>query len=130
MQTVLIVDDSRAMRKILTKIMAKLGFEAIEAGDGAEGLCQFETNSDIIDVSLIDWNMPEMNGLEMVKAIRANEAYSNHKLMMVTTEGEPAKMAQALMAGVDEFVMKPFTEDIIVEKLKLIGVEFEMHPTA
>ena len=76
MRTVLIVDDSRAMRKILTKIMAKLGFEALEAGNGREGLEQFEANSAQIDISLIDWNMPEMNGLEMVKAIRANDSYS------------------------------------------------------
>ena len=126
MQTVLIVDDSRAMRKILTKIMARLGFEAIEAGDGREGLEQFEANADRIDVCLIDWNMPEMNGLEMIQAIRAQPAYQEHKLMMVTTEGEPSKMAQALMSGVDEFVMKPFTDDIIIEKLKLLGVQFEV----
>ena len=123
MNKVLIVDDSRAMRKILCGIMGKLGFESIEAGNGLEGLQQFEANSDEIDVALIDWNMPEMNGLEMIKSIRANESYCDHKLMMVTTEGEPARMAQALMAGVDEFVMKPFTEDILLEKLKLIGVD-------
>ncbi len=130
MQNVLIVDDSRAMRKILTGIMGKLGFSAIQAADGQEGLDQFMAHADEIDVSLIDWNMPNMNGLDMIKAIRAEEAYSQHKLMMVTTEGEPARMAQALMAGVDEFVMKPFTEDVIVEKLRLIGVDFDVPANA
>ena len=66
--------------------------------------------------------MPVKNGLEFVEAVRADDQFVNEKLVMVTTETEPARMARALMAGVDEFVMKPFTSEILIDKLKLIGV--------
>lgn len=121
----LIIDDSRAMRRIITKIMTGLGFEVIEAGDGKEGYEQFEANADKLDVVLVDWNMPVMTGIEFIEAVRARDEYANHKLMMVTTESEPARMARALMSGVDEFVMKPFTDEVIVEKLRLIGVQIQ-----
>lgn len=118
----LIIDDSRAMRRILGQIMQGLGFDVIEAGHGGEGLAQLEAQADSIGVVLVDWNMPEMNGLEFVEAVRARDEFAQHKLVMVTTETEPARMARAIIAGVDEFVMKPFTVEILVEKLRLIGV--------
>lgn len=118
----LIVDDSRAMRRILRQIVEPLGFEIAEAGHGLEGLQRLDEQPDT-ELALVDWNMPEMNGLEFVKAVRANPVYERMKLMMVTTETEPAKMARALMAGVDEFVMKPFTKEILLDKLQLIGVQ-------
>jgi len=117
----LIVDDSRAMRRILRSIVEPLGFEITEAGNGIEGLQQLVERPNT-ELALVDWNMPEMNGLDFVKAVRANPVYERIKLVMVTTETEPAKMARALMAGVDEFVMKPFTKDILLDKLQLIGV--------
>jgi two-component system chemotaxis response regulator CheY len=117
----LIVDDSRAMRRILRSIVEPLGFEITEAGNGIEGLQQLVERPNT-ELALVDWNMPEMNGLDFVKAVRANSIYERIKLVMVTTETEPAKMARALMAGVDEFVMKPFTKDILLDKLQLIGV--------
>ncbi len=117
----LIVDDSRAMRRVLRSIVEPLGFEITEAGNGIEGLQQLVERPNT-ELALVDWNMPEMNGLEFVKAVRANPVYERIKLVMVTTETEPAKMARALMAGVDEFVMKPFTKDILLDKLQLIGV--------
>jgi len=119
----LIIDDSRAMRRILRQIVEPLGFSILEAGDGQQGLDQLEQNWPGIELSLVDWNMPVMNGLDFVKAVRANDQYRHMKLMMVTTETESAQMARALMAGVDEFVMKPFTSEILVEKLHLIGVQ-------
>jgi len=119
----LIIDDSRAMRRILRQIVEPLGFSILEAGDGQQGLDQLEQNWPGIELTLVDWNMPVMNGLDFVKAVRANDQYRHMKLMMVTTETESAQMARALMAGVDEFVMKPFTSEILVEKLRLIGVQ-------
>lgn len=118
----LIVDDSRAMRRILRQIVEPLGFEIAEAGHGLEGLQRLDEQPDT-ELALVDWNMPEMNGLEFVKAVRANSVYERMKICMVTTETEPAKMARALMAGVDEFVMKPFTKEILLDKLQLIGVQ-------
>jgi two-component system chemotaxis response regulator CheY len=122
MNQVLIIDDSRAMRNILRKIMQGIGFAVIEAGNGQEALERLAENSSELTLALVDWNMPVMNGYEFVCAVREDQGYSNLKLVMVTTETEPARMVKALMAGVDEFVMKPFTTEILVEKLKLIGV--------
>lgn len=118
----LIIDDSLAMRRILGKIMTGLGFEIMEARNGAEGLEKFRANFESIEITLVDWNMPVKNGLEFVEAVRADDQFINKKLVMVTTETEPVRMARALMAGVDEFVMKPFTSEILIDKLKLIGV--------
>lgn len=120
----LIIDDSRAMRRILRQIVEPLGFEILEAGHGQEGLACLHMAGKV-EVTLVDWNMPVMNGLEFVKAVRADDSWNQMKLVMVTTETEPAQMARALMAGVDEFVMKPFTADILIEKLRLIGVAME-----
>ena len=119
----LIIDDSRAMRRILRQIVEPLGFRILEAGDGQEGLDRLEQYHPDVELTLVDWNMPVMNGLEFVKAVRADDQYQQMKIAMVTTETEPAQMARALMAGVDEFVMKPFTSEILIEKLKLIGVQ-------
>ena len=119
----LIIDDSRAMRRILRQIVEPLGFRILEAGDGQEGLERLEQYHPDVELTLVDWNMPVMNGLEFVKAVRGDDQYQQMKIAMVTTETEPAQMARALMAGVDEFVMKPFTTEILIEKLKLIGVE-------
>ena len=117
----LIIDDSRAMRRILRGIVEPMGFEVSEAGNGKQGLEQLNQLEDV-ELVLVDWNMPEMNGLEFVQAVRSDDSRRDLKLVMVTTETEPAKMARAMMAGVDEFVMKPFTQDILVDKLRLIGV--------
>lgn len=117
----LVIDDSRAMRRILKGIVSKLGFEVVEAGNGAEGLEALDKYPDV-ELALVDWNMPVMNGIEFVVEVRANQIFADLKLVMVTTETEPERMVRALLAGVDEFVMKPFSEDILLDKLKLIGV--------
>ncbi|MFT5322300.1 MAG: two-component system chemotaxis response regulator CheY [Planctomycetaceae bacterium] len=118
----LIIDDSLAMRRILGKIVKRLGFDVLEAEDGAKGLEMFQENYAQIEVTLVDWNMPVMDGLSFIEAVRADDRFTTDKLVMVTTETEPGRMTRALMAGVDEFVMKPFTTEILVDKLKLIGV--------
>jgi two-component system, chemotaxis family, chemotaxis protein CheY len=117
----LVIDDSRAVRRIIGAIMKELGYEVLEAGHGLEGLAQLETHG-TPDVILVDWNMPEMNGLEFIKAARANPRYHDVPIMMVTTETETEKMAQAFIAGVNEYVMKPFDKVCLLEKLQLIGV--------
>ena len=117
----LVIDDSRAVRRIIGNIMKELGYEVIEAGHGIEGLAQLETHG-MPDIVLVDWNMPEMNGLEFIKAVRAIPAYYDMVIMMVTTETEMEKMAQAFVAGVNEYVMKPFDKTILLEKLQLLGI--------
>jgi two-component system, chemotaxis family, chemotaxis protein CheY len=117
----LVIDDSRAVRRIIGNIMKELGYEVLEAGQGLEGLAQLEAHG-AQDIVLVDWNMPEMNGLEFIKAARAIPAYADMPIMMVTTETEMEKMAQAFVAGVNEYVMKPFDKTIILEKLQLLGI--------
>ena len=118
---VLVVDDSRAIRRIIGEIMKQLGFEVSEAGNGLEALQRLEELG-APDLVLVDWNMPEMNGLDFIKAVRANPAYSDLPLMMVTTETEMERMALAFMAGVNEYVMKPFDKATILDKLQLLGI--------
>jgi len=117
----LIVDDSRATRTIIRRMLSDVGFEVFEAADGVEALkCLKEIDQP--DVLLIDWNMPEMNGYDLVCALRRDSLYDKVPLMMVTSETELGQMAKALDAGANEYVMKPFTKEVIAEKLTLLGV--------
>jgi len=118
----MVVDDSRTMRMILRKILAEVGYDACDAGNGQEALSLLETESESLAFMLVDWNMPVMSGLDLVKAMRAEPRYTPISLIMVTTETEMEHMAQALEAGANEYVMKPFTKDVIVEKLRLMNL--------
>jgi two-component system chemotaxis response regulator CheY len=122
----LVIDDSRTTRMILGRLLRNLGFEVEEAGDGREGLKRVNESARF-DLALVDWNMPIMNGLELVQAVRADAEHDALKLMMVTTETEMSQMILALEAGANEYVMKPFTEQMIAEKLQLMGVGQEVH---
>lgn len=116
----LIVDDSKAMRTILRKIVAECGFdEVIEAENGVQALVQLR-KAGAPDLVLVDWNMPEMTGIEFVTRVRKDDAFDASMLMMVTTETEPARITEALVAGADEYVMKPFTADALREKIDLM----------
>lgn len=117
----LIVDDSRAMRIILKKIMTDLGFTISEASHGREALERLN-ELQTVDVALVDWNMPEMDGLEFVKAVRADHSWADVKIMMVSAENDMVKIARALMVGADEYAMKPVTKEILVEKLEVMGI--------
>lgn len=117
----LIVDDSRAMRMILGQILKEIGFEVSEAGHGREALERLKQLGKPA-LALVDWNMPEMNGLEFVRAVRAEPDYDDLCLMMVTTETEMPQVVVALEAGANEYVMKPFTKAIILQKLQLLGI--------
>ena len=104
----LVIDDSRTVRLIVGKVLVELGFEVVEAGNGREGLERLIEWPEIV-VVLVDWNMPEMNGLEFIRAVRARREYGHVRLVMVTTETEQQQVIRALEAGADEYVMKPFT---------------------
>ncbi len=118
----LIVDDSRAMRTILGQCLRSLGFGTVEAGDGSEGLARLQETG-APDLALVDWNMPVMDGIAFVRAVRRIPEYDAMKLMMVTTESEIRNVEVALREGADEYVMKPFTRDVIAQKLALMGLE-------
>jgi two-component system chemotaxis response regulator CheY len=118
----LVVDDSRAMRLILGRMLRELGLEVAEATNGREALVHIAAGLDPL-VMLVDWNMPEMTGIEFVEAVRRPPYSSTARLVMVTTETELPQVVRALAAGADEYVMKPFTKEAIFEKLQLLGLE-------
>lgn len=119
----LLIDDSKAVRSIIGKIMRELGFgEIVEAGNGREALDRLKEKGKP-QIVLVDWNMPEMNGYDFVCAVRADHAYDDVPLMMVTTETEMEQVVKALEAGANEYVMKPFTKDVLREKLIILGLQ-------
>ncbi|MFB9324140.1 response regulator [Cryptosporangium minutisporangium] len=118
----MVIDDSRAMRLILRRIVSGLNFDVVEAGNGREAMDRLAELDAVPELALIDWNMPEMNGLEFVTAVRADKKYRGMTLMMVTTESEHGQIVRALAAGAHEYVIKPFTPDAIVDKLVMLGL--------
>jgi two-component system chemotaxis response regulator CheY len=116
----LIVDDSRFVRGLLRRLLEERGIECEEATDGRAGLEQLRAG-DSFDLALVDWNMPVMNGLEMLKQMRA-EGFAEVKVMMVTTEAENDFILRALDAGADEYLMKPFDDEALSEKLAMLGL--------
>jgi two-component system, chemotaxis family, chemotaxis protein CheY len=117
----LVVDDSRTMRRIVADILGDLGFDTSQAGNGREALDLLEAG-ETFDVACIDWNMPVMDGLEFIAAVRARHEWSGLTLIMVTTEGERGQVVRALAAGAHEYIMKPFTPHALASKLGLLGL--------
>ena len=115
----LIVDDSRFVRDFLRGLLEEKGIECEEAADGRAGLTQLH-DSDPFDLALVDWNMPIMDGLNMLKELRA-EGFNDMKVMMVTTEAEDDFILRSLDAGADEYLMKPFDDEALTEKLAMLG---------
>jgi two-component system chemotaxis response regulator CheY len=118
---VLVIDDSRAVRAFIRPILLEMNLEVIEAGNGQEGLDRLREYPDIALV-LVDWNMPVMDGLEFIQTVRADRANDALRIVMVTTETESEQMNRAMAAGANEYVMKPFTRDVLVAKLSLLDV--------
>jgi two-component system, chemotaxis family, chemotaxis protein CheY len=110
------------MRLILGRMLRELGLETSEAANGREGLAQLEGGV-LPDLILVDWNMPEMTGIEFVEAARNPPYSSTARVVMVTTETEVPQVERALGAGADEYLMKPFTKDALFAKLSLLGIE-------
>lgn len=118
----LVIDDSRAIRLILGRMLRELGMDVAEAANGRLALDLLDDGLDP-GVVLVDWNMPEMTGIEFVAAVRQPPYLSTARIVMVTTETELPQVVQALAAGADEYVMKPFIKESIFEKLQLLGIE-------
>ncbi len=124
---ILIVDDSKTMRMIIGRTIKELGHTILEAGNGKEGLDRLH-QSEGVNLVMVDWNMPEMNGLEFVTALRTEEKYKTLPIMMVTTETEMENVTKALAAGANEYIMKPFTKETVKEKMAILGVAAEPAP--
>ena len=122
MEKAMIIDDSRAIRRILGETVRALGFDVSEASNGREALVKLDDMGPPVQLMLVDWNMPEMNGLEFVIKLRQDERFEGSFIVMVTTETAVNQMVNALEAGANEYVMKPFTKEIIQDKLRLLGL--------
>ena len=116
----LIVDDSRFVRGYLRGLLQGKGIECEETADGQAGLERLHGGLGF-DLVLLDWNMPVMNGLEMLREMRA-EGFNGIRVMMVTTEAENDFILRALEAGADEYLMKPFDDEALNEKLAMLGL--------
>ena len=118
----LVVDDSRAMRAILSRHLKELGFEVHEAKSGLDALMVLHKVGGV-ELAMVDWNMPEMDGFEFLRRVRSESEYDEVRIMMVTTESEMSQVQVALEAGANEYLMKPFDREALLEKLLLLGFD-------
>jgi len=119
MKKALVVDDSKAIREIERKYLEELGFIVVEAENGENALEVLKSNPDI-ELILLDWYMPVMNGYEFLKKMRENQEWSHIKVMMVTTENQQKNIIEAIMAGANEYLMKPFDKEMLETKIKYL----------
>ena len=117
----MIVDDSGATRFILSKMMSELGYDVVQAKDGQDAYDKLNENTDCV-IALVDWNMPVMNGYDLVCKMRSEDQFNDVKIMMVTTETEMTQVVKAIEAGANEYIMKPFDKDIVTAKFQEIGL--------
>ena len=119
----LIIDDSKPVRSILGSMLRGLGIDSVEAANGQLALQQLQ-ESGAFDIAWVDWNMPVMDGMEFVRRVRADSQYDRLRLVMVTTESDLTHIQQAMQAGANDYIVKPFTQEILEDKLALLG----LHP--
>lgn len=119
--TALVIDDSRVVRSILRKYLSELGMLVLEAGDGAQALAILAEHPEIV-LALVDWNMPVMDGLQFIIEVRRQGIYPDLKIVMVTTESESEQIMRAMAAGANEYVMKPFSKEVLEAKLSMLDV--------
>lgn len=114
---ILVVDDSSTMRRIIKNTLVKLGYDEIfEAEDGADALKKMNQ----VQLLITDWNMPNMDGLSLVKAVRSNSDTKTVPIIMVTTEAAKTEIIEAIKAGVNNYVVKPFTQDVLKQKIEQV----------
>jgi two-component system chemotaxis response regulator CheY len=114
---ILVVDDSRATRAFMRRLLEAEGWKVSEAADGQLALAHF-LFGDPVDLALVDWNMPVMNGLELIETLRARPEFAKVKLVMMTSETETNQMARALEAGANDYMMKPFLPEALIERVR------------
>jgi two-component system chemotaxis response regulator CheY len=120
LHTCLVVDDSRVIRKVSRRILEDLGFEVAEAADGVEALAW--CNAMMPDAILLDWRMPGMDGLEFLRRLRTAPGGERPKVIVCSVENEIERIREALDAGADEYIMKPFDGGIVAGKLSYLGM--------
>lgn len=120
MKTCLVVDDSRVIRKVARRILEDLSFAVDEAEDGAQALAQCRTA--MPDAILLDWNMPVMNGIDFLRALRADPGGQKPVVVFCTTENDITSIAEAIQSGANEYIMKPFDSEIVQSKFAEVGL--------
>lgn len=118
----IIVDDSRATRAIVKRALTGHGFEVVEAGDGKAALDEID-KAGTFDLAVVDWNMPVMNGYELIVAVRKRAELAGMPILMLTTETEVSQVEKAKEAGANEYLTKPFTNELLTEKLDILGLQ-------
>jgi two-component system chemotaxis response regulator CheY len=121
MKKILVVDDSPVTRVVIAKMLQRFGFETMQAENGLDALNVLVKNEDI-EIVLLDWNMPTMNGIEFLRSARNDKKQTDLKVIMVTTQNEMEYVITALNEGIDEYIMLPLTSDILRDKLALLGI--------
>ena len=122
---ILTVDDSRSVRHMISMTVELLGYGVLEAENGVEGLMVLEQNPGEVAMILLDWNMPEMDGITFLKKIKADERFKDIPVTMVTTETERVKMIEAIQCGAKTYVAKPFSQEMLVAKIsECLGMGF------
>jgi len=123
----LIVDHSEPTRKVMGEMLKRLGLEIFEADHGKAALSQLQKHPDI-GLLMLDWNIPEMSGIELLEAVNDKRSSDfSPAIVMVTSENEMSKIEKAMTKGADEYIMKPFTEEILTEKLAILGIGGTSH---
>lgn len=120
MKSCLVVDDSRVVRRIARKIIEEMRFSCLEASDGEEALTL--CRKDMPDVILLDWNMPVMTGIDFLRQLRSTANGTKPKVVFCTTENDLGHIQEALNAGANEYIFKPFDSEILYSKFQIIGV--------
>jgi len=123
---ILIVDDAKTMRKIISNVLKQLGFspeDLIEAENGEEALKKLEEYENDIGIIFLDWNMPKMNGFEFLQKVRSQEKYNHIKIVMVTTETAKKNVIAALKAGANNYIAKPFSPQVLKQKLEQMNIK-------
>ncbi len=119
MSKVLVVDDSATIRRIIKNTLERIGYsDVVEAENGIDALTKLKEGD--ISLVLTDWNMPEMDGITLVKSIRASDKFGTVPVIMVTTEAEKNEVMEALQLGVNDYIVKPFTPEILKEKIEKV----------
>ncbi|MCP4677218.1 MAG: response regulator [Deltaproteobacteria bacterium] len=120
---ILAVDDSKMMLRIISGTIDMLDFETLKAANGREAMEILEAQGDEVTLVLLDWNMPEMNGLETLEAIKSDDRFSSIPVMMVTTEGEKKNVIKAIKAGAKHYLTKPFNQqDLATRIMECLGL--------
>ncbi|WP_240759007.1 response regulator [Lichenicoccus roseus] len=117
---ILVVDDSRVVRKVARRILEEAGYDVAEAGDGAQALAQCHVT--LPDVVLLDWNMPVMNGIDCLRGLRRDFGPDEPSVILCTTENGADFIVSAIEAGAQEYIMKPFDDAILIGKLEQLGL--------